>query len=400
MEIYLAILLLVLSSFFSSTEIAFVAVNRVRLEVKSRSSKSAQIALQFLKSPEKFLVTVLIGNNLVNLAFGSILTFILKVKFNMDDFSILIFITLVLLIFGEAIPKSIARESPFRFTLLSAYPLKLFYFLFLPAVKISAFLSSKFSKVFKIKSENIKNFFSKKDIEILVKEVELKNAAEIPFSKVFRLSVLPVKDVMRPRAEMVAVEKSMPLQEVYKVFASSGYSRIPVYEKTPDNIVGVLYVKDLFKKPRSIDEVLREPLFVPESKKCIEVLKEFKKSGTSFAIVVDEFGGTSGIVTTEDIVEELVGEIEDEFDSERKVVRKIGENTFVLSGTVEVEYLNREFDLKIPKGDYETIAGYLISRLGRIPAKGEEFIIDTFKFTIISATKTRVNALKLTILKS
>jgi putative hemolysin len=401
MELWLAFILLFLSSFFSASEMAFISANKIKLEIRSNSSLFARIAYDFTKKPEKFLITILIGNNFVNIALSSILTFILKTTVNMNDFTILILITLLILIFGESIPKSIGRESADALVLFASLPLKLFYFIFLPAIKILGFASEKLLKIFKIKSETIENFFSKSDFEILIKETELGRdlKIDIPFSSVFKLENMTVEEAMRPRTEIVAVEKNMPMREIIEIFSKSGHSRLPVYDGVIDNIIGIIYVKDIFKNPRNIDEILTEPFFVPEKKRCIELLNDFKQKNTSIAIVVDEFGGVSGLITLEDVIEELVGEIEDEFDVSRKLVQKVDANTFILNGSAEIDHLNEEFNLNIPKGDYETIAGFVINNIGRIPTAGEEFIINNFKVTILNATRTRINSLKLTLLR-
>ncbi|MCS7229370.1 MAG: hemolysin family protein [Candidatus Kryptonium sp.] len=400
-EIILAFVLLFFSAFFSASEIAFITANKIKLEIKSRSSLTAKIANDFAKKPETFLVTILIGNNFVNIALSSILTYILKTIANLNDFSILILLTLLILIFGESIPKTIGRESADGFVLFASLPLKLIYFIFLPAVRLLKFVSEKFLKIFKLKTETIEQFFSKKDFEILLKESEMNEhiKIDIPFSRVFKLENLAVESAMRPRTEIVGVDKNMTMKEIFETFSKSGHSRLPVYDGTIDNIIGIIYVKDLFKNPKSIDEILKEPYFVPEKKRCIELLKDFKEKNISMAIVVDEFGGVSGLITLEDVIEELVGEIEDEFDVSKKLIQKIEPNTFILSGLVEIDQLNEEYKLNIPKGDYETISGFVINNIGRIPSKGEEFIIHDFKITILSATRTRINSLKLTPLK-
>ncbi len=399
-EIVLAFVLLFLSAFFSASEIAFITANKIKLEIKARSSSIAKIANDFAKKPETFLVTILIGNNFVNIALSSILTFILKTTTNLNDFTILILIAFLLLIFGESVPKSIARESADWFVLFASLPLKLAYFIFLPAVKLMKLASERILKILKIKTETIEQFFSKRDFEILIKESEVEQKIDIPFSKVFKLESMSVEEAMRPRTEIIGVEKNMRMKDIIETFAKSGHSRLPVYDETIDNIVGIIYVKDLFKNPKTIEEILKEPYFVPEKKRCIELLKDFKEKNISLAIVVDEFGGVSGLITLEDVIEELVGEIEDEFDVRKKLVQKIDANTFILNGMTEIDHLNEEYKLNIPKGDYETISGFVINNIGRIPSKGEEFIIGDFKITILNATKTKINSLKLTVLKN
>lgn len=400
-EIVLAFILLLLSAFFSASEIAFISANKIKLEIKSQKSLTAKIANEFAKKPETFLITILIGNNFVNIALSSILTFVLKTNANLNDFTILILITLLILIFGETIPKTIGRESADGFVLFASLPLKLIYFIFLPVVKILKSTSERILKILKLKTETIEQFFSKKDFEILLKESEMNEniKIEIPFSKVFKLETMPVELAMKPRMEIIGVEKNMSMREIVETFSSSGHSRLPVYDGTIDNIIGIIDVKDLFKNPKNINEILKEAYFVPEKKRCIELLRDFKEKNISMAIVVDEFGGVSGLITLEDVIEELVGEIEDEFDTGKNLIQKVDSNTFILNGLVEIDRLNEEYNLNIPKGDYETISGFVINNIGRIPSKGEEFIINDFKITILNATRTRINSLKLTLLK-
>jgi len=400
-EIVLAFILLSLSAFFSASEIAFISANKIKLEIKSQKSLTAKIANEFAKKPETFLITILIGNNFVNIALSSILTFVLKTSANSNDFTILILITLLILIFGETIPKTIGRESADGFVLFASLPLKLIYFIFLQVVKILKSTSERILKILKLKTETIEQFFSKKDFEILLKESEMNEniKIEIPFSKVFKLETMPVELAMKPRMEIIGVEKNMSMREIVETFSSSGHSRLPVYDGTIDNIIGIIDVKDLFKNPKNINEILKEPYFVPEKKRCIELLRDFKEKNISMAIVVDEFGGVSGLITLEDVIEELVGEIEDEFDTGKNLIQKVDSNTFILNGLVEIDRLNEEYNLNIPKGDYETISGFVINNIGRIPSKGEEFIINDFKITILNATRTRINSLKLTLLK-
>ncbi len=400
-ELVLAFILLILSSFFSASEIAFVTANKIKLEIKARSSFLAKIANEFAGKPETFLTTILIGNNFANIALSSVLTFVLKTTTNLNEFTILIIITLLLLIFGESIPKSLGRESADKFVLFASLPLKFLYFIFLPALKLIEVMFDKIFRNIKVRTETIERFFSKRDFEILIKESEMGHGfkIDIPFSKVFKLESMAVEEAMRPRTEIVGLEKNMTMKEIIETFTKSGYSRLPVYDGTIDNIVGIIYSKDLFKNPKSIGEILKEPYFVPEKKRCIELLRDFKEKNTTIAIVVDEFGGVSGLITLEDLIEELIGEIEDEYDIGVKLVQRIDQNTFILSGLAEIDLLNEEYKLNIPKGDYETISGFVINNIGRIPSKGEEFIINDFKITILNATKTRINSLKLNLLK-
>jgi CBS domain containing-hemolysin-like protein len=203
---------------------------------------------------------------------------------------------------------------------------------------------------------------------------------------------------MTPRTDIVGVDIGGTMEEVLNTFIESGYSKIIVYDENLDNIKGTVFTKDIFKQPKDLQSVVREVLFVPETKKSMDMLNEFLDKQFSFAVVVDEFGGTAGIITVEDLIEELFGEIRDEYDDvNEKVARKIEPNSYLLSGKVEIDYLNEELDFKIPEGDYETIAGFVTFKIGRIPKKGETFKLDNFTILILKSSNTKIDLMKLTI---
>ena len=216
-------------------------------------------------------------------------------------------------------------------------------------------------------------------------------------SKVLNLADQRVYEAMRPRTEIVGVEINQTIDEALAIFIDSGYSKLPVYEESVDNIKGVIYSYDIFKAPENVQAITRKILFVPETKKSFEMLNEFLSNRISIAVVVDEFGGTAGLVTMEDIIEELFGEIRDEYDVEENICRKIAEKSFLISGKVEIDFINEKYNLKLPTGDYETIAGYIITSLGRIPIQGENVKIDHFNFLIARASNKNIEVVKLII---
>jgi len=202
---------------------------------------------------------------------------------------------------------------------------------------------------------------------------------------------------MRPRTEIVGIEIGQSIDEALSIFIESGYSKLPVYEDNLDNIKGVIYAYDIFKSPKNLNEIIKEIIFVPETKKGFDMLNEFLSKQASIAVVIDEFGGTAGIITMEDIIEELFGEIRDEYDIEEDICRKIDENTYIINGKVEIDYINEKYNLNIPTGDYETIGGYITTRLGRIPAQGENVLIDGFNILIARANQIKVEVVKLSV---
>ncbi len=400
-EVIVLIILVLISAFFSGTEIAFVVSNKIKVEIKARKKNiAAQSAQYFVKNPQTFFSTILIGNNVVNIAFASISTVFLANVFSLNELSILFISSFVILLFAELVPKYLARELPDRIVLLSAIPLRIITFLLYPFIKVTSSISDLLTKSSSVRAENVKFLFSKEDLEILVQESHKagmvnKKESDI-ISKVLTLGEQRVYEAMRPRTEIVGVEINSTIDEAFTLFIDSGYSKLPVYDDNLDNIKGIIYANDLFKSPEDINSILREAVFVPETKKSLEMLNEFLNKQVTIAVVIDEFGGTAGIVTMEDIFEEMFGEIKDEYDVEEDICRKISDNTYLISGKVEIDFINEKFGLDIPLGDYETIAGYITTQLGRIPVQAENVSIDDFSILILRATHIKIDAVRLT----
>lgn len=400
-EITALILLIIISAFFSGTEIAFIVANKIKIEVKARKKRlDAQSALYFINNPQTFFSTILIGNNIVNIAFASISAVFLSVFFSLNELQILLVSSFIILLFGELIPKYFARELSERIVLLAALPLRVVNFLLYPFIKITSSISSFLTNTSNVKAESMKFLFSKEDLEILIQEshkagmVDKKESDII--SKVLSLGDQRVYEVMRPRTEIVGIEISRPIEEALLLFIESGYSKLPVFDENLDNIKGIIYANDFFKSPQSINEILHDAVFVPETKKSFELLNEFLNRQVTIAIVIDEFGGTAGIVTMEDIFEEMFGEIRDEYDIDEDICKKISDNSYIISGKVEIDYINENFNLSIPAGDYETIAGFITNRIGRIPLQGETVSFDGFTFFIVRANQIRIDIVRLT----
>ncbi len=401
-DLLILIILLALSAFFSASEIAFILSNKIKLEIKARKKNfAAQNALYFSQHPQNFFSTMLIGNNVSNIAFASLSAVLLSTIFNLDEFTILILSTVVLLFIGELIPKYLAREFADRFNLLSSIPLRAVSFILYPFVKFISWMSSILTKQTPLNDFGITSLFNRETIDSLVKEsheagiVDRKESDII--SKVLNLGDQRVYEAMSPRTEIVGVEINQTIDEALSIIIDSGYSKLPVYEESVDNIKGVIYSYDIFNAPENVQAITRKILFVPETKKSFEMLNEFLANQISIAVVVDEFGGTAGLVTMEDIIEELFGEIRDEYDVEEDICRKIADNTYLISGKVEVDFINEKYNLKLPTGDYETVAGFIITSLGRIPIQGENVKIDHFNFLIARASNKNIEMVKLVV---
>ena len=331
-DLFILIVLLAVSAFFSASEIAFILSNKIKLEIKARKKNmAAQSALYFSQHPQNFFATMLIGNNVANIAFASLSAVLLSTIFNLDEFSILIISTSVLLFLGELIPKYLAREIADRFNLMSSIPLRIVSLILYPFVKFISWISSLLTQQTSAADVRMNSLFNRETIDSLVKEsheagiVDRKESDII--SKVLNLADQRVYEAMRPRTEIVGVEINQSIDEALSIFIDSGYSKLPVYEESVDNIKGVIYSYDIFKEPENVQAITRKILFVPETKKSFEMLNEFLSNQISIAVVVDEFGGTAGLVTMEDLIEELFGEIRDEYDVEEDICRKIAEKT-------------------------------------------------------------------------
>ena len=399
MEFLVIVLALIGSAYFSATEIAFIVANKIKIEIRAKKNIfGAQAARRIIQNPEEVFVTILVANNIANITFASLFGLYLQKTLELSEISTLLITTLILLTFGEIIPKAFTQEVADIAILYFSYPFRLFKLILYPIVKILETISKFILKKFKI-TFDLPQILEKEDIKILLKESLEAGAVDKEdkriIDRVIELGDQKVSEAMRPRTEIVACDINASKEELYQIFIESGYSKIPVYEGSLDTIRGVLYLNDLFADFSEIVEIMKPINFYPETKPSIELLKEFLSEGISIAIIVDEYGGTSGLVTTEDLIEELLGEIKDEYDIDENICRKIGDDTYLISGRVEIDAILDQTGIQIPEGKYETIGGYIINRLGRIPLEGEEFYLDHFKFTIIKATPSKIELVKL-----
>ncbi len=401
-ELLFLLVLLLLSAFFSSSEIAFIVSNKIKIELRARKKYfMAQNAKYFVDNPNIFFSTILISNDIINITFASLSSVVLFELFGLSEISILIISTLLLLVIGELIPKFIGKELADSLVLFSSIPIRIVTIVIFPIAKLTSTISSVLSRTNLKEEEEILQIVNKEDLQDLLEESseagKMDEAQSDIISKVIDIREQRVYEAMTPRTDVIGVDLTYTMVEVLDTFIQSGYSKILVYDENLDNIKGWLFTKDIFKQPADWKSIMRDVLFVPETKKSLEMLNEFLSKQMSVAVVVDEFGGTAGLITVEDLIEELFGEIRDEYDeAEEKMIRKVQGNAFVLSGKVEIDILNEEHDLKIPEGDYETIAGFIMYKIGRIPVKGESFKIDNFTIMILRSDKTKIDLVKLT----
>lgn len=396
--IFLIILALGLSFFFAGSETAFVAVNKVRVEVwRRRKDRAAGVILPFLKNPETFLYTTLIGNNISNTAFASLATVYFSRFLSMETTWVITTTLAVLL--GEILPKTVFRSMADWVIRHIALPLKGFYYLFMPLYFLVSRLAAAVLFLLGHRKSELDNFFSERDIEILLREsremmLEKGPAAAKFFTGILTLKKLQVRDAMVPRTEIVAVPRTTTIEMLTETISKHEHTKIPVFDESVDDIIGVVYLKDLLTEPSSLEEILHPVMFVPEFKRCSDLLAELKKRNLSIAIVIDEYGQTAGLITTEDLVEELFGEIEDEYDERENWIRKIEENQYRVNARIEIDRLNDALGIKLPEGDYDTLAGFLLTQFRHIPRRDETVDYAGITFRITSATRRKIQWVK------
>ncbi len=420
MNLLLIILISILfSAFFSGMEIAFISANKLRLELdKKQNIVFSGLISHYTQHPGQFIATMLVGNNLALVTYGIAFAYLLKpylMVYLHSDLLVLMaqtFIsTIVILATAEYLPKMLFRINPNRVLKIFTIPLAFFYFLFFPVTKIAIWISKVVLKIFlnaQIKKVDEKVVFSRIDLDHFVSEQESNTAPKSEHEvdnevKLFRnaldFSSVKLREVMVPRTEIVMLDIDSTVEELQQKFIETGYSRILFYSGNIDNIVGYIHHSVIFTKPDSIKSHLRKVLIVPETMSASKLLRQFIQQRLSIAIVVDEFGGTSGMVTSEDILEEIFGEIEDEHDTDDLIMKKVADDEFVLSGRLELDELNEEFGLEFPEDEnYETLAGFILFHYESIPKINSVITIDQYQFKILKATNTKIELVLLKIL--
>lgn len=420
MNLILVILVAILfSAFFSGMEIAFISANRLRLELDKKHNVvfSSLISL-YTQYPGQFIATMLVGNNLALVIYGIAFANLLDpyLKNYIESETLILFLqtlisTILILATAEYLPKALFRINPNRILKIFTVPIAFFYFLFYPITKISIAISKFVLKVFlneQINKVDEKVVFSRIDLDHFVNEQENnvapKTANEVDnevklFKNALDFSSVKLREVMVPRTEMVALDINSTIEELRQKFIETGYSRILFYQENIDNIIGYVHHSIIFTKPKSIRENLRKVLIVPETMSASKLLSKFFQQRLSIAIVVDEFGGTSGLVTSEDILEEIFGEIEDEHDTIDLIMKKISENEYILSGRLELDEINENFNLEFPENaNFETLAGFILSHYESIPKANTVITIDHLQFKILKATNTKIELVSLKVL--
>lgn len=403
-------LLLALSAFFSGSETALTSLGK--LKTKSLIEKKRKTLSAWLSDPDSLLTTILVGNNIANISAAVLLTFILMRLFGETTPGKIGAIstgvmTFLILIFGEIAPKTYARDNAEKVALKAIKLLNFFSYILSPLVKFFLFAAGQLIRICGGRRGKFEPFMTEDEIRGLIslgeEEGVLEEEKKEMLEGIFEFGETKVREVMIPRPDIVAIEIGINLEDVFKLAISAGHSRILVFKEKIDNVVGILYVKDLLSlwpkgETKPLSELMRTPYFVPEAKKVDELLREFKSKRIHIAVVVDEYGGTAGLVTIEDLIEEIVGEIEDEYDHAKKEeIIILADELAIVNGRADIGEINERFDISLPeKEGVETVAGAITDYLGYVPQKGEDIFYKNLKISIIEADPRQVIKVRIT----
>ncbi len=401
------IVCIILSGYFSATETAFTAINKIRLRAKAEDGdKGAKRVLRLADKYDRLLTTILIGNNVVNILASSLFTLLLISLISDEGLATTlstVILTVVVLIFGEITPKVLAKEFPEGFARFSAPMINILAWILIPFTFLFGLWKKLLLKIFKHKEDNT---ITDDELKIMVEEAEQEGGINAQESDLIRSAIefndLEAKDILVPRVDMVAIDCQAPLDEVDKIFMETRYSRLPVYKDSIDNIIGILHEKDFIKQREdagfSLEKSVQPTVFVVSTTKISAVLKQMQKSKSHMAVVSGEFGDTVGIITMEDILEELVGEIWDEHDEVLSDITKVTDTEFKVLGSTTVNDLCEYFDLGEIDSDSATAGGWVIDMLGKVPDTGDELTYKNLQITVAKTEFRRITELKVIVL--
>ena len=407
-EIPIIIISLIFSAFFSGMEIAYVSSNKISIEIEKKKTGFISSIIKILtKKPSKFITTMLIGNNIALVIYGFTMGALLTREFDLNLINQTLVSTFIILITAEFLPKVFFQIYSNTLLKFFAFPAYIFYQLF-------SFISE---FVIRISDFMLKTFFKTEGdaVELALTKVELGNFiteqmesideheqvdSEIQiFQNALEFTEVKAREVMVPRTEIMAIDISDSIENLRQLFVDTGYTKILVYKDSMDDILGYVHSFELFKKPKSIKSILIKVVFVPETILVKDVLNLLTKKRKSIAVVIDEYGGTSGVMTVEDIIEELFGEIEDEHDSVELTEEQLTDDSFSFSARLEVDYLNETYKLNLPESEsYETLGGLIVNHTEDIPQLKDTIIIENFKFTIIEVSSTKIDSVHLKLI--
>jgi putative hemolysin len=403
--IWLAVACLVATTFFSAAEMAFIAANRLRLRhLAEEGNATAAAYLESFRHPERLLSTAMMGVTIAHIVAASAMTFALFPRLGGTAWLVAAAsVTPVMLVFGEIIPKAVAREWATELILSFFRPLIWLSRLLTPFVALANGIVGLVLRLVGGPRVDTRQFVSREELKALLQlepgEAAVSTQEAEMIDKIFDLGDTTVREVMVPLVDVIMLPETATVDDVVALIRQRGFSRIPIHGQRETNVVGIVTSMDLLRRggqARSLGEIMRPPTFVPETKRIDDLLREMQKSRNQLAIVVDEYGGATGIVTLEDIVEQIVGEIHDEHDRTPATVERLPDGSYWVAARTHIDELNEALDWSLPKQDYETVAGLVLATLHRIPRTGEEFQIPGYTITVLEADARRVGAVKIT----
>lgn len=407
----LLIVLVLLSSLFSGAETALTSMNIIKVrQLKKKGVNQAAVLERIINQSQKILATILIGNNIVNIAATAIATELALKLF--DGENVVLFVTIVMtitiLVFGEITPKTYASHNPEKVAIKLGRPVEVLSAILYPILKIINFITGFFIKILGGDINTDRVLTSEEEIKTLVDVGEeagiLQKGEREMINSIFEIGDIEASEVMVPRIDMIFIEEDATLQDALNVVLDFGYSRIPVIKDTIDNVIGILYAKDLLQHTRNevelqkefdIKKLMRLAYYVPESKKASELLKEMQKEKVHICIVLDEYGGTLGLVTIEDILEEIVGDILDEYDDEIELIEHLGDKGLVVNAKASIEKINKVLMINLQEDEYESIGGFVFNILGRIPVTDDVIEFDDVIIKVLSMHNRRIKQLEI-----
>lgn len=410
MQTVVLVVLLILSAFFSSAETALTTVNKIRLKsLAEEGNKRAKTAIKVTDNSAKMLSAILIGNNVVNISASSLTTTLTAQVFDNSYIAYATgLLTLIVLIFGEITPKTMATVHSEKLALRYAPIIYGLMWIFTPIIIVVNWLATGVLWILRVDPNAKKNAYTENEIRTIVEESheggEIEAREKTMINNLFDFGDSQAKDVMIPRIDMTFAEVNSTYQEIIDIFRAEKYTRLPVYEETTDNVIGIINVKDLLlydsHEDFHIRDILREPYYTYEYKKTSELMEELRKTANNITIVLDEYGATAGMITLEDLLEEIVGEIRDEYDEDEKdEIQQIDENTYLIKGVTKVDDVNEHLETSLESEDYDSIGGLIIEALDRLPEIDDEVIVGNVKMMVEEIDRNRIEMVRVHILE-
>ena len=406
-QIVLLIILLIGSGFFSASETALMSLSKIKMRhMEEDGVKGAKLVSTLIEDSNRLLTSILIGNNIVNIAATSITTSLFTAMLGAQGVAIATgLMTVLVLIFGEITPKTISANNPEKASLVVAKPIKFFVTILTPIVWIFNIITKVIFKLFGVDDKGVKPFITEEELKTMVNVSHEEGLLEMEereiINNVFEFGDMQAKEAMVQRLDIVAIDMEDSYDEIIELFKTEKLSRMPVYEETIDDIIGILNIKDIiFLSDEEIEnfdikKYMREAFFTYEFKKITQLLEEMKKDKSQMAIVVDEYGGTAGLITIEDLVEVIVGDIEDEYDEEEDEIQVISPNEFLVDGSTKISDVNEILNIELESEEFDSIGGYIIGYIRHIPEENEIIEMDNIKFNIESVDKNRIKKIRI-----